>query len=266
MNIYIQLLSLFLLAINLPLMAQEKLPLPYSDTIKFTSLLGKRTVINVFGAYRNVQDEAMAQQLFSGVGVGFGNTSTKVTRQQFRHYENHFAYHRIAPVSDRPTRDIWANFSYQSLWQLRSFSQLTAVGVQGDVLAQVRISNGLGNSFLHWDVAGTFGIGMHLQRGKRDKMNYYFNGYIPLVGYVNRPKYGILLAASQPQDHGIGMIGRLFRVVPKFGLRFPFKSGNQWGIFYRYDYFRWRDHRDFIVRTATHQIGMSIQFKKKNSQ
>jgi len=224
----------------------------------------------VIGSYQNVQDYSMSGQIYSGLGGGLGLGDFKVTGNGFQYYFNRFTYGGLRSQGGVYTNQIRGHFGFGHLWNIGRLPWMK-VGVHTDLLAQVRITPRLSNSSLHWDLVGSLGAGARLSKSLqlpfiKKPLPCFAQVTLPLVAYINRPLYAIVLSAGQEQDHQVGFLGPFFRTTVELGFSFPtpnYRFSDSMGLSYQWDYFSWRGGQEgYTVATASHSIRLALIISK----
>ncbi|MEM8525382.1 MAG: hypothetical protein AAGG68_12150 [Bacteroidota bacterium] len=218
-------------------------------------------VLEALGTYRNVQDLATSNQIYNGFGGGIGIGGLRIRGDHFHQYRSRGGYNGISSRGGVFTDDFWGNFSYIYLRRLKNPNFF--LGGQANFLAQVRYTDALSNSSLHWELVGSLGITARAQHPftipfLKKQVATYAQVYVPLIAYVNRPIYGITVSGEVEQY--VSTLGRLGNTNMEFGIRFPFRknTANQLQIAYQWDFLRWRDNEIHKVVTGQHILSVGL--------
>jgi hypothetical protein len=246
-----------------PVCGQEIAPPP---------ILGKYLKMESLGlvfSFRNLQDEAISKQIYRGPGIGFHSGTLQWKNDRLLRYTMDAGYSRIQSANQLEGHDITAAFSFAALHKMNGDRWQWWLGAQFDLSAQVQILSELENSFLNWNINGGTGAGVFVlspQGGEKQSRIRWFNHfYFPVLSYVNRPKYGVVLAADQPQAHSLVAAGPMIRLTNEVGFFYTSKKKEQpfVRLSYKWSFLRWRDQADYLVVFGQHQLVVSFLFVKK---
>jgi len=221
-------------------------------------------ILEVLGTYRNVQDLATSNQIYDGFGGGIGFGGFRTRNNTIQEFRARGGYNSISSRAGISTDDSWGNFSYVYLKKLKKESKPSlAIGGQANILAQVRYTDALNNSSLHWEVVGSLGITARAQSPFtipliKKQVETYVQVYLPLIAYINRPIYGITVSGEMEQY--VSTLGRLGNTNIEFGMHFPIRKNNtnRFKIAYQWDFLRWRDNEIHKVVTGQHYISFGL--------
>ena len=241
-------------------------------------------IVEFGAAYRSVQDANTAESIFSGFGAFFGNGNLSWTERSIASYRSWFGYHELQSPAGVTTREVFMDFSLS--YGRRIFPQAQtylAVGGQAGLLGPARWTPALQNTEVSWEIVGGIGPWMYAHGGLGPLLGgkpwrWYAEAHVPVVAYVNRPLYGLVLEQESSQDHQVGWIGDLLRLQAEVGIRFwrakdpcRNKPHDRWKIAYRWDLLHWQPDEGQAVTTAMHQlqfgfmIGQDLSKKKKRT-
>lgn len=230
----------------------------------------KYSFTELIGSYQQVQDYSMSRQVYRGIGGGLGFGDSKTTSNGLQYYFNRFMYGGLRSQGGVYTNQMRGHFGFGRLWNI-GYGPLMQLGFHTDLLAQVRITPRLSNSSLHWDLVGSLGAGFRLSEHVKlpllkNPIPCFVQVTLPLVAYINRPLYAIILSAGQEQDHQLGFLGPFFRTTMELGFRFPtpnYRLSDQMRLSYQWDYFSWRGGQEgYTVATAAHSIHLAFILTK----
>ena len=209
--------------------------------------------------YRNFQDEAISQQVYSGVGLSLNIQSFKMKGNKLKRYTSDFTYAGVSSDAGLSFPDLGADFNYSSLFRIGKGKITSYLGPQFNINAQVQIIDELDNSFLNWHVGASVGMGFFMDiKNIPFKGRWYNHLHIPVVQYLNRPKCGVVLDALQEPQSTLSIVGDAIRVQNEFGFYLPAKDQKRpWGsLFYRWNLFSWTDKIEHEITSAQHQLGI----------
>ena len=223
-------------------------------------------VLETAATYSSNQDLSTSNQIYSGAGVGLSLGQFKETPNTIRDYEAiGLVSNFISSQGGVSGYDWTVTMNYAHLFILNKEVEQNwriAVGPKVDFLTQVRLLPSLGNSSAHWD--GMFSLGgaarvdrtIRLPLIKKD-VAFYGEAHLPLVGYLNRPNYGI---PGWDVEHTFGFLGRMNRLETEFGLIMPIRKDNPnlFRISYNWDVFNYRDNDIYKVTTGHHALGFAL--------
>ncbi|MEL6720648.1 MAG: hypothetical protein AAFP82_18230 [Bacteroidota bacterium] len=261
-----------LLCINFSLYAQsektkkEQLKLRKQERLSQTN---SYFVLEGIGTYRNVQDLATSNQIYNGFGGGIGFGGFQIRNNNVQEFRARGGYNGISSQAGISTDDFWGNFSYTYLRKLKNPKFF--LGGQANFLSQVRYTDALSNSSLHWELVGSLGVTARAQSPftiplLKKQVETYAQIYLPLIAYVNRPIYGITVSGEMEQY--ISTLGRLGNTSMEFGMHFPIRKNNpnRLRIAYQWDFLRWRDNDIHKVVTGQHIISIGLLVNMIQSQ
>ena len=166
-----------------------------------TSVLGQYLKMESLGLtfnFRNLQDEAISKQVYRGPGIGFHSGTLQWKNERILRYTMDGGYSWIQSANQLKGQDITAAFSFAALHEMKGERWKWWLGSQFDLSAQVQILSELENSFLNWNINGGVGAGVFVLspegNEKQSRIRWFNHFYLPVLSYVNRPKYGVILA------------------------------------------------------------------------
>ncbi|MEM6698122.1 MAG: hypothetical protein AAF599_06985 [Bacteroidota bacterium] len=217
--------------------------------------------LEILGTYRNVQDLATSNQIYNGFGGGIGFGGFQMRNNNIQEFRGRGGYNGISSRAGVSTDDFWGNFSYIYLRKLKNPKFF--LGGQANFLSQVRYTDILSNSSLHWELVGSLGIAARAQSPftiplLKKQVATYAQVYLPLIAYVSRPIYGVTVSGEM--EHYVSALGRLGNTSMEFGMHFPIRknNANRLRIAYQWDFLRWRDNEVHKVVTGQHAISIGL--------
>ncbi|MEL6944318.1 MAG: hypothetical protein AAFO82_16780, partial [Bacteroidota bacterium] len=194
-----------LLCINFSLYAQSEKTKKEQRKLRKQERLSQTNsyfVLEGIGTYRNVQDLATSNQIYNGFGGGIGFGGFQIRNNNVQEFRARGGYNGISSQAGISTDDFWGNFSYTYLRKLKNPKFF--LGGQANFLSQVRYTDALSNSSLHWELVGSLGVTARAQSPftiplLKKQVETYAQIYLPLIAYVNRPIYGITVSGEMEQ-------------------------------------------------------------------
>lgn len=222
-------------------------------------------VLETAATYSNNQDFSTSNQIYRGAGIGLSIGEYKETPNSIRDYEGLGLVNNFISSQGGVSGFDWTiamNYGHLFILNDGTSNWRIAAGPKVDFLTQVRLLLALGNSAAHWDGMFTAGAAGRVDKTVtlpliKKSVNFYGEAHLPLVGYLNRPSYGI---PGWEVIHQVGYIGKMTRLETEVGIITPFRQDNpnQLRISYNWDFFRFRDNEIYRVITGHHALSIAL--------
>ena len=223
-------------------------------------------VLETGGAYSINQDLSASNQIYKGAGFGLSIGQYIERPKTIRDYEilgltNQFNKSQSGVSSFDWT--VTMNYGYlfilnhedEKKWRI-------AIGPKLDFLTQFRLIPALGNSSTYWDAMLTLGGVCRIDKIinlpliNKD-VSFYSEAHLPIVGYLNRPSYGI---PGWEILHEFAYLGKMIRLETEVGIITPIRKDNPnlLRISYNWDFFRFQDNEVYRVVTGHHAFNLGL--------